>query len=377
MPNRSYRLGFFLFQMTPRNQLSIFDVIEKPERPMPSLADVDFDYGLGKVKAEKPVISSHRKPFDFDGMMARLTQMNEDLERQNQEIRGWIDELQADWTEDDKMMVNNPKEYYKNQELKNKTKEPVMVTKLSDEAIECLQNSSVDGVVVRLPNKQLDRKVYTEVKNKLELIGGKWKGGKVGGFVFNEDPTEYLQQIANGESRNLKKEFQFFGTPDALADRLVELAQVKPDDQVLEPSAGQGAIVKALLRVGVKEVSGYELMGINRTFLSKIEGFRLLGNDFLQEVDEMFDVIIANPPFAKNQDIDHIYKMFDCVRIGGRIVSIASTHWRHSSNSKEVKFRKWLQDLNATIIDVPSGAFSESGTDIATTIIIIDRPSQV
>lgn len=361
--------------MKKAQQLSIFDVIEQPHPPEPSLADVEFDYGLGKVKEDVPSATAPKKAFDFDGMMAALSKWNEEIERQNNEIRAWIDELQSDWSEEDKLRVNNPKEYYRREKEKNQTEKPVMAIQLSLEAIECLQNSVVDGTIVRLPEKQLDRKVYTEVKNKLELIGGKWKGGKIGGFVFNEDPTRYLNQIANGESRNLKKEFQFFGTPDALADRLVELSNVKPDDQVLEPSAGQGAIVKALLRAGVKEVSGYELMEVNRMFLSKIDGFRLLGNDFLQEIDEMFDVIVANPPFAKNQDIDHIYRMFDCVRKGGRIVSVASTHWRHSSNSKETKFRKWLNDLNAQIIDVPAGVFSESGTSVPTTIIVIDRPT--
>jgi hypothetical protein len=38
--------------------------------------------------------------------------------------------------------------------------------------------------VVKLPNQQLDRKEYLEVKKKLELIGGKWKGGKIQGFEF-------------------------------------------------------------------------------------------------------------------------------------------------------------------------------------------------
>jgi hypothetical protein len=59
------------------------------------------------------------------------------------------------------------------------------------------------------------------------LIGGKWKGGKVFGFVFATDPTELLDQIANGEKRNLKKEFQFFATPEKLADELVYLADLE------------------------------------------------------------------------------------------------------------------------------------------------------
>ena len=44
---------------------------------------------------------------------------------------------------------------------------------------EVLQNCTVEGTVIKLPNTQLDRKLYQEVAKSLELIGGKWKGGKV------------------------------------------------------------------------------------------------------------------------------------------------------------------------------------------------------
>jgi hypothetical protein len=41
---------------------------------------------------------------------------------------------------------------------------------------EVLQNCTVEGTVVKLPEGQLDRKLYQEVAKALELIGGKWKG---------------------------------------------------------------------------------------------------------------------------------------------------------------------------------------------------------
>jgi len=251
-----------------------------------------------------------------------------------------------------------------------------MAKELTSEAIETLKNSIVEGMVVRLPEGQLDRKVYVEVKDKLQLIGGTWKGGKVMGFVFNEDPTKLLGQIANGENRNLKKEFQFFGTPDELADRLVFLADLKENDDVLEPSAGQGAIVKAIQRVrGLgSQVYGYELMPVNQTFLNRIEGFWLLAPDFMLEDGILrFDKIVANPPFTKNQDIDHIRKMYESLKTGGRIVSMSSNHWISSANRKETEFRQWLESLNAEVIPVDAGAFKESGTTIATSIIIIDK----
>ena len=237
-----------------------------------------------------------------------------------------------------------------------------------------LKDCTVSGNIVSLPAVKLDRKVYMEVAKSLELIGGKWKGGKVMGFVFNEDPSELLKQIQGGEKRNLKKEFQFFGTPDELADELVEDANIQTDDEILEPSAGQGAIVKAIHRAtwGARTVWGYELMPVNQTFLNKIVGFRLIDKDFLN-CDTSFDKIIANPPFNKNQDILHIRKMYDCLRPKGRLVSIASRHWEYSGNKKETEFRFWLREVGAKITDIQAGRFKESGTGIATCKIIIDK----
>ncbi len=313
----------------------------------------------------------------FDDTMAKLELLNKMASAQNDLLKSMIDDLQKDWTDEEKLMVNNPKEYYRLQKInseqhKNNTE---MAKELTSEAIQTLKNSVVTGNIVKLPEGQLDRKIYVEVKTRLELIGGKWKGGKVSGFVFDEDPSELLDQIANGEKRNLKKEFQFFATPEALCDRLVKLADIHEGDLVLEPSAGQGAIVKAILNTGkTPVVYCFELMPINQTFLKRIEGVQLLGSDFLfAQAHNYYDRIVANPPFAKNQDIDHIYEMYNCLKEGGRLVSIASKHWQLSGNKKEIQFSEWLNDLGAEIIEIPAGEFKESGTAVATCIIVINK----
>lgn len=239
-----------------------------------------------------------------------------------------------------------------------------------------LQNCTVEGMVVKLPSVQLDRKLYTDVAKSLELIGGKWKGGKVSGFVFNEDPTELLADVSNGEKRNLKKEFQFFPTPDEIADWLVELADLKGSERVLEPSAGQGAIIKAINRKHPKMmIECFELMPLNEKFLNKIPTAIVIGNDFLEaDEPEGFDKIIANPPFSKNQDIDHIEKMWSVLRPGGRIVSVASKHWQLSKNKKEKQFREFVEK-NGHVQEIESGAFKDSGTMVASCVIVLDKPS--
>lgn len=241
-----------------------------------------------------------------------------------------------------------------------------------------LQNCTIDGNVVKLPNEQLERKLYQEVAKALELIGGKWKGGKVFGFVFTTDPTDLLDQIANGEKRNLKKEFQFFATPDKLADYLVELLDVKRHHSVLEPSAGQGAIIKALHRkVGLFDnmIHCCELMEVNRIFLRIMENTLLVCDDFFDYPYIVpYDRIIANPPFSKNQDIDHIMKMYDCLTPQGRLVSISSESWVNGGQKKQVDFREWLDDVKAEVIDIEKGTFKESGTMVGGKIIIINKP---
>ncbi len=244
--------------------------------------------------------------------------------------------------------------------------------------LEILGKCTVEGQIVKLPNEKLERKVYQEVAKTLELIGGKWKGGNVQGFIFNHDPSELLYQVQNGEKRNLKKEFQFFATPQDLAETLVEMAFVnqKIAGKILEPSAGQGAIINAIHKLEFSQlnVRYCELNEINRTFLEKIPYTEYLGEDFLKlQAKEAFATIIANPPFNKNQDIDHIYKMYECLKPGGRIVSIASKHWQHASGKKEKVFSDWLETIGAEIHEIEAGAFKKSGTMVSSVIIVINK----
>lgn len=249
------------------------------------------------------------------------------------------------------------------------------------ETQEILKQCTVEGNVVKLPNIQLERKVYTDVAKAIEKIGGKWKGGKVQGFVFATNPADLLQQIANVEKRNLKKEFQFFETPADLADELVFQAQIEPYHQILEPSAGQGAIIKAINRVFDKElaVDAYELMPQNQEVLKKMLHVTFLGDDFLQAREEKkYDRIIANPPFSNNQDIDHVQKMYTLLNDNGRLVAITSKHWLNCNNKKETNFSKWLQAIEdngnyVDVVDIEKGRFKKSGTMIETVMLIIQK----
>ena len=99
----------------------------------------------------------------------------------------------------------------------------------------------------------------------------------------------------------------------------------------------------------------------------------MIGDNFLKHNGKTYSKIIANPPFTKNQDIDHIKAMYRRLKPGGRLVSIASQHWLKSTNKKETDFRNWLKSVNAKTKEIGGGAFKESGTVVGGMIIIINK----
>ncbi len=216
---------------------------------------------------------------------------------------------------------------------------------------------------------------YQEVRTALLNAGATYSRNT---FIFPNDAKPYIDRLMGGESVNIKKEFQFFATPDNLATYLVSLADIDYGQAILEPSAGQGAIINAIMNKRGHGAPVYycELMDVNKSVCEKISNTVFLEDDFLQlrEGQNMsFDRVIANPPFNKNQDIDHIRKMYEVCKKGGRIVTIASNSWRTGSQKKQVAFREWLDDIGAEVQDIERGAFKESKTMVSSCIVIINK----
>ncbi len=238
-----------------------------------------------------------------------------------------------------------------------------------------LRHCTFNDNILRLPDVQLNPKSYAEVKKWITEAGGKWNGGKIQGFTFDFDATRVAGILMSGKRCNLKQEYQFFSTPPALAEWLVSLSDVKPEYAVLEPSAGTGAIIKAIHKTCPEVVvDAFELMPENRQTLEKMINVSLVDEDFTQGVPRLYDRIFANPPFAKNQDIRHTRMMYDALDPnGGEMCVITSRHWVNAPETECEQFRNWLHEVNAETHEIPSGVFDESGTSVATMAIVIKR----
>lgn len=106
----------------------------------------------------------------------------------------------------------------------------------------------------------------------------------------------------------------------------------------------------------------------------KDKGYEIVGNDFfLFKSDVKYDAIIAAPNFRNNIDCDHVKKMYDHLKPGGRVVSIMSPAWMSGVTERQVSFRSWLSDKTYHIEMLPDNSYMEDGQTVPTILIRIDK----
>ena len=247
--------------------------------------------------------------------------------------------------------------------------------KITDETREILERCSIDGSKLHLPPEQLDRKLYTQVNNVLEAMGGKWnRAGKCHIFDESVDVEDVFNQvIETGEAVAVFKEIQFFETPDSIIDIMLEHAQTEHGMLVLEPSAGKGAIAKRLLDAGAA-VDACEIHKPFCEILSQLDVVVREG-DFLEYTSiPGYQRIVANPPFAKQQDLDHVSHMVNCLLDDGILVSVLAAGFTFRKNSKVTNLKAKLdRKCEWQTYCLPEGAFKQSGTNVNTILLVARR----
>ena len=114
---------------------------------------------------------------------------------------------------------------------------------------------------------------------------------------------------------------------------MVNKAGIGTGHTVLEPSAGNGAILEAIVKMAPYR-GGTVAVELDASRIpklrSKFKSVELINSDFLTLVDKPgFDRIVMNPPFRNGQDVAHVRHAYRfCLKPGGRIVAITAPGWR-------------------------------------------------
>lgn len=239
--------------------------------------------------------------------------------------------------------------------------------------LEDLQKCTVQGNTVKLPTEILPN--YKDVRKALINAGGTYKQNT---FIFQTDAGPIMERLINGTNINRRQETQYFPTPVEIAEYMADqiLVQTGPI-KALEPSAGDGRLIEALLKVRPEaEITAIELDPIlfkqlnEKQFNAKIEAIQ---GDFMDFPGyEAFDLVFANPPFTRGTDVDHIMKMWDHVKPGGQLITLSSPSFETNTNKKFQEF-KALVEMYGHWVKLPGASFASAGTKIDVFIHILNK----
>lgn len=173
-----------------------------------------------------------------------------------------------------------------------------------------------------------------------------------------EKPTKKSTSTA------VSKDLQYYPTPHNIVETLIELQyQIPENAKILEPSCGCGRIMDGIK----KKWPDVNLFGIeydsSRAAQARAKGHNVLTANFLEVVpNPIYDRIIMNPPFYGKHYAKHIKHALKFLKDGGILVSILPITARTDHGIFD---GKWY--------DLPFGSFSESGTNINTTVLTINK----
>lgn len=209
--------------------------------------------------------------------------------------------------------------------------------KIDKDVLKAIRSATVDGLTLRL-NGTLDRKLYDRVNLALQAVGGtrnRYQRAHI--FPFAADAIAGL--LATGEVIT-DVDRGYFPTPNPLVEQLLDLAELEAGCEVLEPSAGRGAIAKAAAARGAV-VDCIELD------TARAEHIRAGGYArevtaayfFSVKVQRRYQRVIMNPPFADRQGIRHVQRALRFVQPGGLVVAVMYGSLPYRSDRKARDFR--------------------------------------
>ncbi|MET4238601.1 DUF4942 domain-containing protein [Bradyrhizobium sp. RT10b] len=181
------------------------------------------------------------------------------------------------------------------------------------------------------------------------------------------DTTEE-KPTAKQASTALSKDLQYYPTPAKVVRDIVGDLYRLQGAKVLEPSCGCGRFMDAL-RAAKAEVIGVEA-DAGRAAQARAKGHHVLHGNFLETTPEpKFDHVVMNPPFYGKHYARHVEHALKFLKPGGRLTAIlpASARYDHQHITDAWKGR-WS--------DLPVGSFSDSGTNINTTVLTMTAPTE-
>ena len=244
--------------------------------------------------------------------------------------------------------------------------------------LEALRDVRVDRNTIRVP-RWIGGEAALLLGRILKDAGGSWNR-EVDGYQFRTEALTVLKRVLEGTPRPAGNRLATFETPEALADRMRDLAAVTVVDHVLEPSAGRGRLIAKLprqQRITAIEVDPNRVTHLAMTPHCREGAMSVSQTNFLGHVGKghgyfgtFFNTILMTPPRRQNEDLRHVMAAWDCLAPGGTLVAVVSPGWERPANETELLlFRRWFATVQAHQEELAEDTFTESAPPMQSRLI--------
>ena len=218
-----------------------------------------------------------------------------------------------------------------------------------------------------------------------EPTEGEGKGGKELDYAardelsgFERAKTFYWAQQKKSGRRDQREGQDYYATPEPIGFKMVELADIKRGERILEPSAGHGAIARFF-----PEDTDRTIVEPSSELASKAAIVSAGANAKNHTFEELnvrlkYDAVVMNPPYGMGGKVamDHLAKAMKHTKNGGRVVALIPTgpaadkRFDALYESKEAKAFHLVADIK-----LPSATFTRAGTSVMTRIVVLEKQS--
>lgn len=228
---------------------------------------------------------------------------------------------------------------------------------------------------------QLERELYEDVNGVLTALGGVYLPRRRR-HRFERPAAPLIAEVLRSGHAPRTNRFDFFPTPDALADTVAAFAEsaigwaaAGEGRRLLEPSAGAGHLVDAACRLEPAARDRFVLVEADSV---RADQLREAGHDEVHEADflqwqtaQKFVGILMNPPFRDQAKRDifeaHIRHGYEMLEPHGTMVAVLPQGILFGSRWES--FRSWLAERTNNYELAPASAFAASGTNVATFVV--------
>lgn len=192
---------------------------------------------------------------------------------------------------------------------------------------------------------------------------------------FERAKSDYWVKQKVTAKRQDREGKEWYATPEPVGLFMVNLSGAHSGDDILEPSAGDGAIGRYMPSdASVTFIEPSESLA-SRARMNNTNANVIIDSFESHGSNNKYDSIVMNPPFGQGGSIaiKHLVKAFEHLRDGGRVVALLPVGKMDELIVKYSQMGYFKDIYTVAEFALPSSTFKNAGTAVNTKIYVFER----